>query len=497
LRGFIIYCEDDNRLEGTGLNGDTGTRGLQARSMRGVEEVILKTTVLLSVVAAIVFLWNVPVYLSADEQLPGSDILLRDELLQLENEAIRWLKEQMVPNTIVQEPSPLRRRLVISYRIPETHQAFQYIYSRSFSYDNALAVIALTMAGAYQEAELILTALQRNMRDDGSFWFAHNTENSWPNEGDNEGAIIRTGAVCWIGYAVVFFLSVREQEDELFLEEELLAQDLLDMAERIGEWVLARQVHDPSDLRHGLVTGGMGNYQLEVDKKENNLLEHYHRDEITWVSMEHNIDAYYFLRDLGRLTADGRYRRASEEIAKRLLTLWSKDKGQLIRGVKGDQTVDDALPLDGASWASLFMSSIGERAKARRCLQTIERNFHNQSKGIRGYRPYYADPVFEEREVNAYFYPDDPDTRWCDINIVWVEGSLGVAAAYIKSGQKRKAVDIMEAMMPLSCDGGMPYATVEIPYQFSIDPSVASTAWFVIVLEMLRKPERNALFWDR
>jgi hypothetical protein len=433
----------------------------------------------------------------ADDQLPGSNPMLGDEVLRVEGEAIRWLKEQMVPNTIVQEPNPGRRRLIISYRIPENHPAFQYIYSRSFSYDNALAVIALTMAGAYQEAELIFTALQRIMRDDGSFWFAYNTVNSWPNEGDNEGAILRTGAVCWIGYAAVFYLGVRAHEDEFFLEEDLLAQDILDMAEKIGEWVLARQVHDPRDLRHGLVTGGLGTYQLAVDEEENKLLEHYSRDEIAWVSMEHNIDAYYFLRDLGRLTENERYKRASEEIKKGLLTLWRTDRGQLIRGIKGDQAVDNALPLDGASWASLFMSSIGERGKAKRCLETIERNFRSQSKGILGYRPYYAEPVFEEGEVNAYFYPDDPDKRWRDMEMVWGEGSLGVAAAYIKSDQAEKAMEIVEAMLPLSVEGGMRYGTVEIPYQFSIDPSVASTAWFVMVVEMLKKPELNASFWDK
>ncbi len=458
---------------------------------------ILKSAVLVSTVAALVLFCFLPVYVAANEQLPGNNLVLGDEVLQVEREAIKWLKEQMVPNTIVQEPNPARRRLVISYRIPENHPAFQYIYSRSFSYDNALAVIALTMAGAYQEAELILTALQRIMRDDGSFWFAYNTVNSWPNEGDNEGAIIRTGAVCWIGYAAVFYLGVRAQEDEFFLEEDLLAQDLLDMAEQIGEWVLARQVHDPRDLRHGLITGGLGTYQLAVDEKENNLLEQYRSDEITWVSMEHNIDAYYFLRDLGRLTGGERYRRASEEIGKGLLTLWRNDRGQLIRGIKGDQAVDNAFPLDGASWASLFMSSIGERGKARRCLEAIERNFRSQSEGVWGYRPYYAERVFEEEEVNAYFYPDDPDKRWRDMDIVWGEGSLGVAAAYIKSGQAEKAMGIVEAMLPLSVVGGMRYATVEIPYQFSIDPSVASTAWFVMVVEMLRKPELNASFWDK
>jgi hypothetical protein len=462
-----------------------------------VEEVILKRTVPVSAVAALVMLCFLPVYVSADEHLPGSDLVLGDEVLQVEREAIRWLKEQMVPNTIVGEPHPERRRLVVSYRIPENHPAFKYIYNRSFSYDNALAVIALTMAGAYQEAELILTALQRNMRDDGSFWFAYNTVNSWPNEGDNEGAIVRTGAVCWIGYAAVFYLGVRAQEDEFFLEEDMLTQDFLDMSESIGEWVLARQVHDPRDLRHGLVTGGLGTYRLSVGHRDNRLLEQFSREKITWVSMEHNIDAYYFLRELGRLTREERYKRASEEIKKGLLTLWRNDRGQLIRGIKGDQTIDDAFPLDGASWASLFMSSIGERAKARRCLETIERNFRTRSEGLWGYRPYYEEPVFEEGEVNAYFYPNDPDRRWRDMEIVWGEGSLGVAAAYLKIGQAGKAIRILEAMLPLSVEGGMRYATVEIPYQFSVNPSVASTAWFVMVVEMLRKPELNVFFWGK
>lgn len=433
----------------------------------------------------------------ADDRLPGSNPMLGDKVLRVEGEAIRWLKEQMVPNTIVQEPNPGRRRLVVSYRIPETHPAFRYIYSRSFSYDNALAVIALTMAGAYQEAELILTALQRNMRDDGSFWFAYNTVNSWPNEGDNEGAIIRTGAVCWIGYAVTFYLRARALKDEFFLEEDFFAQDLLGMAEQAGEWVLARQIHDPGDLRHGLVTGGQGTYQLAVDEKEKNLLERYRSEEITWISMEHNIDAYYFIRDLGRLTGDKRYEEASESIEQCLLTLWRSDRGQFIRGIKGDQAIDAALPLDGASWASLFLNSIGERGKARRCLNTVERNFRCQSEDVWGYRPYYAEPVFEEGEVNAYFYPDDPDKRWRDMEIVWGEGSLGVAAAYIKSGQAEKAIGIVEAMLPLSVEGGLQYATVDVPYQFSTDPSVASTAWFVMVVEMLRKPELNASFWDK
>ena len=149
--------------------------------------------------------------------------------------------------------------------------------------------------------------------------------------------------------------------------------------------------------------------------------------------MEHNIDAYFFFRDLGRLTGDTRYTEAAERIRRGLLTTWEDEAGQFIRGIKGNQVLDTALPLDGASWASLFLFSIGERSKAERCLQTIEHYFGSRSEGMRGYRPYYAENVYETAAVNAYFYPEDPGKRWRDVDIVWGEGSLGVAAAYIKA----------------------------------------------------------------
>ncbi|MGQ9631829.1 MAG: hypothetical protein ACUVXI_16195 [bacterium] len=410
---------------------------------------------------------------------------------------MKWLKGQIVPNDIVPSPSPTRRRLMVSYVVPPDDPVYPYTYSRSFAYDNALGVIALTMAGEYRDAEYILGAMRRLMRGDGSFWFTYNTHNDWPNEGDYEGAILRTGSIAWVGYAATFYLNARLREDRGFLDKDPLAKGFLEMAEAIARFILGRQILDPSDRRYGLVTGGWASYVLKLSDETGKPIEEYQKSDVSWISMEHNIDIYFFLRDLGRLERKREYGEAAELVKKGLLGLWSEEYGQLFRGIGEGRVVDTALPLDGASWGSMFLFSIGEDKRARRCLSAIEERFASQSDGARGYKPYSSGTVYEDERVNAYYYPDNPEMGWDDVDMVWVEGSLGVALAYIKAGNPRRALEIIESAMALRSGGGFRYSTLNIPYQFSDDLSVASTAWFVIAVEALRDRAANAAFWGR
>jgi hypothetical protein len=418
-----------------------------------------------------------------------------EEILEAERQAVDWLKGQIVPNNIVPEPDPSRRRLMLSYLLPHDNPAYPYIYSRSFIYDDALGVVALTMAQEYRRAELVLGALMRLIREDGSFWFAYNTGNNWPSDEDHEGALIRMGAIAWAGYAATFYLNAQLRIDQNFLETDVLAKDILEMAEKIARFVLKHQIRNQSDKRNGLVTGGWASYSLNMPDNVDKPIEEYDESNITWVSMEHNIDIYFFLRDLGRLTGKGEYIAAAELVREGLMRLWSNKKGQFIRGIKGNQRLDTALPLDGASWAALFLLSIGEDRMARKCLATVEKHFVAQSGNSRGYRPYYAETVFENRKVNGYFFPEEPGMRWTDLNIIWGEGSLGVATAYAMAGNTGKAREIIESMLHLRVDGGFRYATINIPYQFSNSPSVASTAWFVIAVQVLKDKDMRAAFW--
>ncbi len=423
--------------------------------------------------------------------------IIGEDILEAERKALLWLKGQIVPNDIVPNPYPNRRRLIVSYLVQPDDPAYPYIHSRSFTYDNALGIIALTMAGEYRKAEYIIGALKRIMREDGSFWFTYNTKNSWPNEDDHEGAMIRTGAIAWVGYALTFYLNTRIRENENFLKEDLLAKDFLEMAESIARFVLRHQVKDPKDKRHGLVSGGWASYDLKLPAEIQKPVEEYMESEISWVSMEHNIDIYFFLRDLYRLTGKGEYEHAALLVKRGLLNLWSDEKGQFLRGIKGNQVIDTALPLDGASWASLFLFSIDEDRMARECLATIQNNFTSEFEGLRGYKPYYAETVYKDEKVNTYYFPKNPEMRWEDLNMIWIEGSLGVATAYIKAGNWRKGLETIKSLTSLHVDGGFRYSTMNIPYQFSNNPSVASTAWFVIAVEILKDEDLNKAFWGK
>jgi hypothetical protein len=131
----------------------------------------------------------------------------------LKERALEWIHSQIVPNTSVSSPSPDRRNLIISYEVPKSDEAYPYIYSRSSIYDNAVAAIAFLSYNQQSKAGDILEALSRLVNDDGSLFFSYNTHNSWPNQGDHEGAIIRSGALAWVGYATVFYLNQRLTED--------------------------------------------------------------------------------------------------------------------------------------------------------------------------------------------------------------------------------------------------------------------------------------------
>jgi len=419
-----------------------------------------------------------------------------EPLLEAQIQAVDWLRKQIVPNEIVPAPAPTRRRLIVSYRIPEQDPAYPYLYGRSFLYDNALGVIALTMSGEYHYAEYILSAIKRLLREDGSLWFMYNTHNNWPNEDDHSGALLRMGAVAWFGYAVTYYLRVRMEEDEGFLEKDKLAQEYLEMAKYIANYIMQNQVIDRADLRYGLVTGGWGDYKIKIKKGSKTPVEEYVASRVIWVSMEHNIDIYFFLKDLHKLTGDDRYRKGAELVKSGILRLWSKEYGQFYRGIKSSGITDTALPLDGASWGALFLLSIGDNKKAATCVEVLNSRFLSKQIGIIGYIPYSSEPIYEDEGVNSYYYPENPGMLWKDLPFVWCEGSFGAACALIRAGDSKKGAEVLNSLLSLQEDGGFRYASVKVPYKFNDYPSVASTAWFIIAVEVLKGDRLGSFFWD-
>ncbi len=154
------------------------------------------------------------------------------ELNRRYDDSLKWLKKQIVPNSVVDNPSPDRRKMILSYKIPEDDPAYKYLAKRSFLYDDAVAAVAFTMAGKYREAESLLNTLSRLVRDDGSMWFSYNTHNSWPDENDHDGAMIRSGALAWAGYALSHYVSVRNLDDKMFYKNDVAGKRYTEAAKK-------------------------------------------------------------------------------------------------------------------------------------------------------------------------------------------------------------------------------------------------------------------------
>jgi hypothetical protein len=337
--------------------------------------------------------------------------------------AVNWLIEQIAPNVIVPNPLPNRAGLIISYQIPETDEAHPALFSRSWIYDNALAVIGFAANGNFAEALTILNALATQIKQDGRIGFSYKTEDNWYHEN------YQSGAIAWVGYAFVFY---QQRTGD--------AQSQV-AAERIARYLLSLQDTDSINPSYGSIRRGPNE---------------------PWYSTTDNIIGYFFLQDLGRLTGDAGYTEAAELIKASLLDHhWNDKLGRFDQGI-GDPA--NGL-VEANSLGALFLISVGETAKAQSGLDFVERRYRAVSAEglVTGYAPY------EDRST------------------VWSQGSLQMALAYKRSGDVVKSNTITEEIIKLQdTKGGVPYAmpkaTVITEEVFQEWPSVAGTAWLAIIL---------------
>ena len=300
---------------------------------------------------------------------------VRTEWTPFKEKAVAWLKSQVVPNSIVKEPTQDRRNLLISYKVPEDSEVYRYVFSKASLYDNALAVIAFSMVGEYSLAERIIEASSRVLSPDNDLWFSFNTHNSWPNKNDHSGAIIRSGASAWLGYAITFYLKTRLIDNPNLLQQDNEAMNHLKLAQSIADKILLRQITDPADLRYGFFTGGEGRYSYRWNKEINNVEEYFIPGPIQWASIEHNIDIYFLLRDLAVLTGKKKYTSSADILKQSMVKKsWNAENGQLNRGQRLDGA-DSAKALDCASWGAVFLQTIGEDSKALTSLNSTANYF--------------------------------------------------------------------------------------------------------------------------
>ncbi|MGH7233653.1 MAG: hypothetical protein ACREJU_20170, partial [Nitrospiraceae bacterium] len=177
-----------------------------------------------------------------------------------ETRSLDWLRAQIVPNALIPAPAPQRRGLILSYA-PGT-QGPSPIHRKCFVYDAAVASLAFGMAGDWSSASTLLQALARVQRSDGSFWFSYNVDDTWPEDGDHDMAIVRAGATAWVGYAFSFYLEKRPAgSDTRVMRERTL---FLTAARHMADFLLNLQITG-AGTTHGLIRGGQAFVKLQID----------------------------------------------------------------------------------------------------------------------------------------------------------------------------------------------------------------------------------------
>lgn len=354
---------------------------------------------------------------------------------------------------------------------------------RVAAYDSALVVLVMIRRGAREEAARIIEGLLALQAADGSLPFSFVLPKP-----DEPVPYVRSGAVAWVGYAAAEYLDADRAGPA--------RAEAIALARGAATYLLGRQITKAGDPRDGLVRGGAGVFRYELDAK-GEIRERLEAEDIAWTSVEHNIDTFFFLRALARVTGEASYAEAAARIARALARAWNGTRGQLARGV-GSAGTEEVPTLDCAAWGSVFLGASGDRDRADTSASVADASFATRDprSGARGHRAQRSGPLIEAALLQRVLGPKLPARDWSELEAVWPEGSAGVALAAWRAGRVDRARGILDALEPLrAADGSLPSSTVDVPFLFDTKPSIAGTAWVELVRFELGRPVGQPSFW--
>ncbi|MFS8114228.1 hypothetical protein QD460_21090 [Rhizobium jaguaris] len=329
-----------------------------------------------------------------------------------------------------------------------------------FTYDNALAAIALYACGRKAEASRISDALVLALKTDRyyhdgrlrnayrsgpvvpgkegmllpGYW--NSTTNSWEEDGYQVGSA--TGSTAWAALAL---LAAYEQTDR---------PAYLDAAGKIMEWIQTA-VADPQNPGY---FGGFFGHEPAPDR-------------VTWKSTEHNLDIYAADRWLARLDPQRDWEHLREHARLFLDAMWDEQEGRFFIGsMPGSNAPNTNMSgLDAELWPLIAVSSYA--ARSGRVLEWTARHH-----GVEG----------------GFDFNDDRDG-------IWLEGTAQAALVFRLAGRAAEAEPLFATISAQVAPDGLVYATVKDelstglqvgPKSASGDfkyfrlPHIAATAWAVL-----------------
>ena len=220
-------------------------------------------------------------------------------------------------------PKPSALRLVRSFDVPAGDPDAARMANLSWTYDSAVAAVALMFAGEKVQAEQLLDQLAALQRTDGSIDFAFNVTNG------SSLQQFRTGSIAWIGLAAATYRNIYGSS----------RYDAL--AGGAARYVLARKQSS------GLLAGG---------------------PDVSWVSTQHNLIAWFFLSslddDINTGMSESNLEKAIDGIAdgieRNLIVSVNSSHSAFVQGVG-----DPIRPLDVQTFGLLFLEARGQEPDDR------------------------------------------------------------------------------------------------------------------------------------
>lgn len=339
--------------------------------------------------------------------------------------------------------------------------------ARTWAYDVGLALLVYTTCGDYGKCVEMMERMKYEQNADGSFNFSYDIYIGQLFEG-----YVRTGAMGWLIWGMCYY--TLESGDRSYVE----------MIKKAGDWMIGRQITDSSDPRYGLMTGGIGSYNMEDYS--------YIDVDIEWCSVEHQCSGLQALEGCALLFRDKKYKEAAELVRDQLfLKCYDKENGRFYQGINGG-TPDKAWALDCTTWAGALIFSVVNSDTSKACIKTAKEAYLTTGKRIiQSSNKDYYNEMYSSNKTFAGFKPySDRTTDYKGApDIVWTEGTLGYALLAIILGNVEEAKRFVDECIELqNCDGstgGVIYTTATygmLPWEFHVWESVVSSSWLYLII---------------
>jgi len=376
-------------------------------------------------------------------------------------------------------------RFLVSYEaIPSSLDFDVVLKNVAFTYDNALALIALLARGKANDvtragfiADAFVYAIDndrfftdgrlRNTYQGGDLilppgWIPNGRENTvrmtgwWdPNYStwyEDKGFVgTSTGNLAW---AMIALLSYYERVND---------SNYLEAAKVLGEWIEAN-TGDTNGV--GGYTGGYEGWEATSNNPQG-------QTKLTWKSTEHNIDVYAAFMRLHELTGEPNWLNGALHAQTFVEAMWDANEGHFWTGTLNDGiTINKTnIPLDIQAWAVMAMDGYNS------ALSWAESNCYTEADGFKGFD-----------------FNNDRDG-------IWFEGTAQMAVAYLINEEPNKAAfylsELRKAQESAANNNGKGIVsashdsvTTGFDWEYFNRLHIGATAWYIFA-EMKYNP-----FWS-